>query len=97
MPRDKQRQVAVDHVRGRAQDNSPIDRHMAEAAWPVGSIFVAITPTNPALLLGFGVWESFAEGRVLVGLDPLQAEFDTVLETGGEKTHILTCAEVPSC
>lgn len=33
---------------------------------------------------------------MLVGLDAGQAEFDTVEETGGAKTHTLTEAEMPA-
>lgn len=36
------------------------------------------------------------KGRVPVGYDTGQTEFDTVGETGGEKTHVLTSAEMPS-
>ncbi len=36
------------------------------------------------------------KGRVLVGRDPGQAEFDTIGETGGTKTHTLTIAEMPA-
>ncbi|MEX6627579.1 phage baseplate protein [Tenacibaculum salmonis] len=35
-------------------------------------------------------------GRMLVGYDATQAEFDTVGKKGGEKTHQLTEAEIPS-
>jgi microcystin-dependent protein len=35
------------------------------------------------------------KGRVLVGADPAQAEFDVLGETGGEKTHTLTDDEMP--
>lgn len=35
-------------------------------------------------------------GRVLVGRDPGQTEFDTLGETGGAKAHTLTVAEMPS-
>jgi microcystin-dependent protein len=35
-------------------------------------------------------------GRVAVGLDSTQTEFDTLGETGGAKTHTLTIAEMPS-
>jgi microcystin-dependent protein len=65
-------------------------------AFPVGSVFIAVVNTNPGTLLGYGTWSSFAAGRVLVGIDAGQTEFDTVEETGGSKTHTLTTAEMPS-
>ena len=70
--------------------NAPIE------SWPVGSVFIAVVSTSPATLLGGGTWEAFGTGRVLVGIDAGQAEFDTVEETGGAKTHTLTEAEIPS-
>lgn len=36
------------------------------------------------------------KGRVPVGLDASQTEFDALAETGGTKTHTLTTAEMPS-
>lgn len=36
------------------------------------------------------------KGRVSVGLDGAQTEFDALGETGGSKTHTLTAAEMPS-
>ena len=65
-------------------------------AFPVGSVFIAVVSTNPATLLGYGTWAAFAAGRVLVGIDAGQTEFDTVEETGGAKTHTLTSAEMPA-
>lgn len=35
-------------------------------------------------------------GRVIVGYDSAQTEFDTLGETGGSKTHTLTTAQIPS-
>jgi hypothetical protein len=58
----------------------------ASAAWPIGSVFTSVVSTNPATLLGFGTWSSIASGRVLVGLDSGDTDFDTVEETGGAKT-----------
>lgn len=65
-------------------------------AFPVGSVFIAVVSTDPATLLGYGTWSAFAAGRVLVGLDAGQTEFDVVEETGGAKTHTLTVAEIPA-
>jgi microcystin-dependent protein len=45
--------------------------------------------------MGFGTWEAFGSGRVLVGFDAAQSEFDTLEEIGGAKTHTLTENELP--
>lgn len=66
------------------------------AVYPVGSIYISVVATNPGTLFGIGTWTEFGAGRVLVGLDATQAEFDTVEETGGGKTHTLTAAEMPA-
>lgn len=97
MPRDKQLHVTRVNLRARAQDLTGIDRSIASSSWPVGVIFTSTVATNPSILLGFGLWELYAQGRVLVGVDPTQTEFDTLGETGGEKTHALTCGETPDC
>ncbi len=68
-----------------------------ELAYPVGSIYMnATVATNPGTLLGFGTWAAFGAGRVPVGIDASDTDFDTVEETGGAKTHTLTIAEMPS-
>lgn len=62
---------------------------------PVGTIYEnSQVSTNPAVLFGFGTWVACAPGMVLVGLDATQAEFNELGETGGEKTHVLTTAEL---
>ena len=77
-----------------AVDKATINAH----AYPVGSIFTSVVATNPATLLGVGTWAAFGAGKVLVGIDSGDTDFDTVLETGGAKTdsHTLTVNEIPS-
>jgi len=57
-----------------------------QLVYPVGSIYMSVNNINPGTLFG-GTWESWGAGRVPVGVDTTQTEFDTVEETGGSKTH----------
>ena len=57
--------------------------------YPVGSIYMSATfstATQVQNALG-GTWVAWGSGRVPVGVDTSQTEFDTVEETGGAKTH----------
>jgi microcystin-dependent protein len=56
----------------------------------------AASSTNPATLLGFGTWAIFGAGRMPVGIDSSDTDFDVVEETGGAKTHTLLTSEMPS-
>jgi hypothetical protein len=63
------------------------------AVYPIGCIYMSVVSTNPNTVFGFGTWSAWGTGRVPVGFDDGQTEFDTVEETGGEKTPTLTGAE----
>ena len=82
--------------------NLNLDRPELKAAlgdlfYPVGSKYTNFSDgTNPATLLGFGTWERIAKGKVVVGVDSTDTDFDTAEEIGGEKEHTLTDAEMPS-
>lgn len=66
-----------------------------QAMMPVGFVVTLGVSTNPADLYGFGTWTAIT-GRVVVGRDAAQTEFDTLNETGGAKTHTLSQAELPN-
>lgn len=55
-------------------------------AFPVGFILGTVDPRNPVDYLGYGTWERFGVGKVLVGVDEADTDFDTVEDTGGAKT-----------
>jgi len=65
---------------------------MMNLIYPIGFVVTLGVSTNPGTLFGVGTWTAIA-GRVIVGIDAGQTEFDTLDETGGEKTHLLTSAE----
>jgi hypothetical protein len=73
-----------------------------DALYPVGSIYTNATDaTNPATLIGFGTWVAFGAGKVPVGIDTSDTDFDVVgigtntNGTTGTKTHTLSINEIP--
>ena len=61
--------------------------------YPIGSIYLSINSTNPSKWFG-GTWVAWGTGRVPVGVDTSQTEFNTVEKTGGSKyiqNHTHTC------
>lgn len=52
--------------------------------YPIGSIYMSVNSTNPGTLFG-GTWTAWGTGRVPVGIDTSQTEFNTVEKTGGSK------------
>jgi microcystin-dependent protein len=63
--------------------------------YPVGSIYLSITTTNPSTYFG-GTWSQIAQGRTLVGVNTSDSDFNTVKKTGGSKTVTLTVNQMPS-
>ncbi len=68
--------------------------------YPIGAIFTTVTAyANSAAVvtaIGGTTWTAFGAGKVLVGVDSSDTDFDTVEETGGSKTHTLTTSEMPA-
>lgn len=53
--------------------------------YPIGAIYQSTANTNPSTLMG-GTWERFGNGRVLVGVDEGDSDFNAPNKTGGAKT-----------
>lgn len=68
---------------------------MWDTIYPVGSIYLTTTSTNPAGFWG-GTWVLWGQGRVPVGYNGSDTDFSKVEKVGGEKRHTLTVAEMPS-
>lgn len=62
--------------------------------YPVGSIYMSVNNVNPSTLFG-GTWQLWGSGRVPVGVDTSNSNFNTVEKTGGEETHKLIIDEIP--
>ena len=59
--------------------------------YPIGSIYISLDSSKPK----YGTWETFAEGRTLIGVNSEETEFNKVEKMGGEKEHKLTPEEMP--
>lgn len=66
-----------------------------DAIYPIGSIYMSVNNVNPSKLFG-GTWEAWGSGRVPVGVNTSDSDFNSVEKTGGEKTHTLSVNEIPS-
>lgn len=55
------------------------------AVYPVGSIYMSVSNTNPETLFG-GTWVAWGSGQVPVGVKTTDTDFATVEKTGGSKT-----------
>lgn len=62
--------------------------------YPVGSIYMSANNVSPQTFLG-GTWVSWGAGRVPVGVNSSDTDFNTAEKTGGEKTHRLSVDEMP--
>lgn len=68
---------------------------VAGAIYPIGSIYMSVSPTNPSEYFG-GTWVAWGSGRVPVGINTDDSNFGTVEKTGGASTVALTTAQMPS-
>ena len=72
----------------------PLVDALLELIYPVGSIYMSVNDTNPATFLGV-TWVRWGQGRVPVGVDASDTDFNAPGKTGGEKNHTLTKDEMP--
>lgn len=68
---------------------------VAGAIYPVGSIYMSVSPANPSTYFG-GTWVAWGSGRVPVGINTADSNFSTVEKIGGASTVALTTAQMPS-
>lgn len=67
-----------------------------DLVYPIGSYYeTSDTAFNPNTAWG-GTWVLDSKGRVTVSRDETITDFDTIGETGGEKTVTLTVDEMPN-
>ena len=68
---------------------------LANLIFPVGSIRMTVSAADASTFLG-GTWVRWGTGRVPVGVNTSDTNFNTVEKTGGANTQALSVAEIPS-
>jgi microcystin-dependent protein len=63
---------------------------------PVGFIYMSTSSANPSTIYPGTTWAAWGKGKVPVGVDTSDSNFNTVEKSGGSKTHLLTTAEMPN-
>lgn len=81
----------VEEALSLSEGNSDMWAYIRNLVYPVGSIYMSVNNTNPGTLFG-GTWVAWGSGKVPVGVDTSDADFNTVEETGGAKSHSYTPA-----
>lgn len=62
--------------------------------FPIGSIRMTVSAADESVFLG-GTWTRWGTGRVPVGVNTSDTNFNMVEKTGGSSTHTLAAAELP--
>lgn len=79
-------------------DMESLSRFMSQAfllAHPVGSIFFTTNGANPGTIYG-GTWAAWGQGRVPVGVNTSDSNYNAAEKTGGASTVSLTVANLPA-
>lgn len=79
---------------GKVGTNNLDKTSILNLVYPVGSIYMSANNVSPQTFLG-GTWVAWGAGRVPVGVNSSDTDFNTAEKTGGEKTHRLSVDEMP--
>ena len=68
---------------------------LLDLIYPVGSIYMSTSGTNPGNLFG-GTWVAWGSGRVPVGVNSSDGNFNAVEKTGGQSTVTIASNNIPT-
>lgn len=89
--------IQINEVSGTDNINFTLKQNnsLVNLLFPIGQIIIKGDNKDYSNWLGF-TWERTAVGKVLVGYDNNDVDFNNIGKTGGEKEHTLTIDEMPS-
>lgn len=89
--------IQINEISGTDNINFTLKQNnsLVNMLFPIGQIIIKGDNKDYSNWLGF-TWERTAVGKVLVGYDNNDVDFNNIGRTGGEKEHTLTIDEMPS-
>lgn len=67
-----------------------------DLVYPTGCLFETTNSANPSTYFTGTTWVAYGTGRVTVGHNAADSDFDNINDTGGAKTVTLSIAQMPS-
>ena len=77
-----------------SEKQQQVETNFLNKTYPIGSIYITTNNDNPNEIIG-GAWEGYSKGKLLVGVDENDINFNNVNKTGGSKTTTLTTINLP--
>jgi len=77
-------------------NSTGIATNFVNLVYPIGAIYISYVSTNPGTIWTDTTWTAHGAGRVIVGLNSSDGDFNSPGQTGGAKTHTLTTAQMTS-
>ena len=69
---------------------------MFNLIYPIGSIYMSAVSTNPSILFSGTTWVAWGSGRVPVGVNGNDANFNVTEKTGGQSTITIGSNNIPA-
>ena len=91
-------QVMDDGIRKASEEITKLQEkveNIADIVYPPGAIYMSISNVNPGNLFG-GIWTQFSMGRMIVGINPDDNDFNASEMAGGSKKKQIQISNLPA-
>lgn len=86
--------LLLEQIKDAVKKLDSLNASFLNKTYPVGSIYMSVNSTNPASLFG-GTWTAWGSGRVPVGMNTSDGNFNTVEKMGGSSYESLAVSQMP--
>lgn len=84
-----------DYIKDNNGNYQELKNAILNMVYPIGSIYMSASSANPSTFLG-GTWQSWGSGRVPVGINTNDANFNAIEKSGGNASITLAATQLPA-